>query len=152
MGSKPPRIRVKRADGAVQSPSSNIGPLSISALAGLVAAAFALFVLGTWLVVILIRRRRRRRKGAVPLKERESRLTEKGHDGKGKITGNLEEGVDRSEESTGSKLPFRRLENTTDETKYDPCVSLGVRYYFANGSTQAQRIRKSTAFLLDRAV
>jgi flagellar biosynthesis/type III secretory pathway M-ring protein FliF/YscJ len=124
MGSKPPRIRVRRAGGAVQSPSSNIGPLPVSALAGLIAAAVALFALVTWLVVILIRRRRRRRKGAVPLKERESRLTEKAHDGQGKITENLEEAIDRSEESAGGKLPFRRLENTTDETKYDPYVSL----------------------------
>lgn len=125
MGSKPPRIRARQDNGAVPSPSAspsnNIGPLSVSALAGLVAAAFALFVLGIWLTVVLIRRKRRRRRGAVPLKEREPKLTEKGSDSKRNVAAeNLEEGVDRSEESAGGKLPFRRLENTTDESKYDP--------------------------------
>jgi hypothetical protein len=110
------------------SPRPNIGPLSVSALAGVVAAAFALFVLGIWVAVVLIRRKRRRRKGPVPLKERDARLTEKTHDSSGKMAENLEDGVDRSDESAGGKLAFRRLENTTDEMKYDPYVSFEMNY------------------------
>jgi len=96
--------------------------LSVSALAGLIAAALALFVLGTWLAVILIRRRksRHRRTGTIRGRQKD-RLPDEEADRKQKITDKAE-GVERRSlkpktKSSGQYLP---AEQASDEFKFDP--------------------------------
>jgi hypothetical protein len=72
MISKPPRLRRRQATSNEPQTSASgptFGPLSVSALAGLIAATLALFVLVTWLAVILIRRRKRRHRGLALLED-----------------------------------------------------------------------------------
>ena len=126
MSSKPPRLRRQLATNDPQpagSSGSKIGPLPVSALAGLIAAAFALFVLGTWLTVHFIRRRkksRNRRTGASH--GQKASVADEEADSKQKIPDN----TDQTERHSSS----RNIKSTTpylpgglqaaEDFKYDP--------------------------------
>jgi hypothetical protein len=128
MNLKPPRLRQRQATSEQQQPSGSgpkFGPLSVSALAGLIAAAFALFVLGTWLVVILIRRRRSRRRRTGTIRGRQKdRLPDEKADREQKIT-DTAEGVERHSLNRNIKSSNRYMpaEQAGDEFKFDPWVS-----------------------------
>ncbi|KAG8868294.1 hypothetical protein FRC20_003642 [Serendipita sp. 405] len=135
MATKPPRLRRRQqpppSSSSLPTSSSssgpNLGPLSVSTLAGLVAAAFALFILGIWLAIILIRRRRRRRRQTVSTERRKDKgLPDEATEPKLKISNNTETGP-QSRIGNGrlSKAPYGRIASGGEEYKYDPNSALG---------------------------
>ncbi|CAG7849232.1 SubName: Full=Uncharacterized protein {ECO:0000313/EMBL:CCA67989.1} [Serendipita indica DSM 11827] len=131
MSSRRSRIRLRRQsspDAVPSSPASKLGPLSVSTLAGLVAAAFALFVLGTWLIVLLIRRKRRRNKRVNPIGGRlkARRLGDEDTEHEQKIQNNVQNGVsDFSRKDGASGGPFAHVGSDGTEYKFDPNMPLG---------------------------
>jgi len=130
MTSKPPRLRRRATpDDAQQSPAgAKIGPLPVSALAGLIAGAFALFVIGTWLTVILIRRKRRRDRSTGAIRGRQKGMVpDEEADQKHKSTDNTDLAERRSmNHNIKSTTPYLSSEQVADEFKYDPCVYLFI--------------------------
>ncbi|KAG8829153.1 hypothetical protein FRC17_007054 [Serendipita sp. 399] len=133
MATKPPRLRRRQVTTSSSSPQPsspssgpNLGPFSVSTLAGLVAAAFALFILGIWLAIILIRRRRRRRRQTVLTeRKKEKGLPDEAAEPKPKIQNNTENGPqNRLGNRDLSKGPYGRIASGGDEYKYDPNSTL----------------------------
>lgn len=145
MASKPPRLRRQLApDDPPPSNSGGVkfGPLPVSALAGLIAAAFAIFVLGVWLTVVLIRRKRRRATAA--RRRQRGSVADEEADSKQKIpdtTGPVERhSLSRNIKSSTQYLP---TEQTPDDFKYDPSTPLESSTRVLSSQDQANKFGNS---------
>ncbi|PVG04251.1 hypothetical protein CPB86DRAFT_792962 [Serendipita vermifera] len=117
----------KSSDANQSSPSSSgLGSLSVPTIAGLVAAAFALFVLGTWIVVILLRRRKRRRRRSASLPGRHrDKLPDEETEQKRKSPKNAEpNGLHSSENTEPLKSTYRSVGSVGEDYKFDPASEL----------------------------
>lgn len=139
------------------SPSNSTGTgtrLSVSTLAGLVAAGFAVFVIGIWITVVLVRRKRRRqrfvarRKGSTErssLEEAKRRppniqvnsvvLATPLGTGHAKTPGSAERGGRMNSPNDIRLPPITRMESatsfrTSEDYKFDPFVAI---YIHING-------------------